>query len=115
MIRAWFKRARKLVPQEMKTYTKIESRTVKNLHTEIQRFLKEYDFELRSLADGLARVENAYVSAKNNAATICDRAVKEAARNGIIGEFGKQVTAVQGKIVAEISRWNSVVEAKRYS
>ena len=115
VVRAWFKRARKLVKNEIRAFAAIEHRSVENLHTEVQRFLREYTFELKSMADDLGRVATHYQAAQTEAARVRDEAVKKAegTRATLIEQFGKQVTAMQEKVVEEINRWNSVISDKR--
>lgn len=115
VVRAWFKQARKLVEDEIKTFDGIENRTLDNLHGEVQRFLREYSFELKSMADELARVAAHYRYAQLEATKIQDAAVKkaESTRTGLIEEFGKHVTGLQERIVEEINRWNTVIGGKK--
>ena len=115
IVRAWFKRARKLVRQESVRYSAIETRSVEALHGEIQRFLREYEFELQSLSDALERLQQAHASAKRQAEAIREGAIKqvESTRNGLIAEFGKHVGVAQAKIVDEIKKWNGVIAQSR--
>jgi hypothetical protein len=115
IIQAWFKRARKLVRVEIKAYQEIEPRTVENLHAEVQRFLKEYTFELKSMADELTCVAHHYESAQKDAEAIRDGAEKdtETTRAGLIQEFAKHATSLQETIVGEITRWNGIIASKR--
>lgn len=113
--RAWFKRARQLVRQEMKEFKKLEDRSLDALHAEIQRFLKEYSFELKSMAEELGRVAEQYEVSHRRAADIQRDAVKQAeeTRTTLIQQFGEQVENVQKMIVGAIDRWNVVIIEKR--
>ncbi len=115
VVRAWFKRAQGLAEDEIKVFNAIESRTVDNLYTEVQHFLKEYSFELKSMGDELARVAAHHELAHREAEKIKDSAVKQAEnkRSSLIEEFGKQVTELQRKIVDEIEHWNAIIKSKR--
>ena len=115
VVRAWFKRARQLVRQEVKEFKKLEDRSLDALHAEIQRFLKEYSFELKSMADELGRVTNKYEYSQRRAADIQRDAVKqtEEKRATLIQQFGEQVENVQRMIVGAIDRWNGVITYKR--
>jgi len=115
VVRTWFKNARNLVEEEIKTFGAIENRTVDNLYGEVQRFLKEYSFELKSMADELARLAFQFQHAQQEAASIQSVAVDKAenARTSLIEEFGKKVMEVQARIIEEIDSWNSVINGKK--
>jgi hypothetical protein len=114
-VKAWFKQARKLVDLELKTFAEITPRTVDTLHAEIQRFLKEYEFELGSLATELRAVRDQYMLAQEHAEEVRRDAVAEVkrVRNDLIQKLGQQVMAFHERIVFEIQSWNRTIGDKK--
>jgi uncharacterized membrane protein len=115
VVKAWFKQARKLVDLELKTFAEITPRTVDTLHAEIQRFLKEYEFELGSLATELRAVRDQYMLAQEHAEEVRRDAVAEVkrVRNDLIQKLGQQVMAFHERIVFEIQSWNRTIGDKK--
>jgi hypothetical protein len=115
VVNQWFKRAIKLIDEELKLFAKIEVRKVDTLHKEIQRFLKEYTFELESMANELTRLDVDLSAARSESTRYRDKAVEEteAVRSGLIREFGRQIEVIHERIVIEIRRWNSIIEMRR--
>jgi hypothetical protein len=115
MVNRWFRRATKLIDDELQRFVKIEVRTVAILYTEIQRFLKEYRFELRNMAEELTRLDTNLATAQGQADTIREKAKEatESVRSGLIREFGKQTEKMHAAIVSEITRWNVTIQFKR--
>jgi hypothetical protein len=115
MVNQWFRRAAKLIDHELKQFAKIEVRTVDILYAEIQRFLREYTFELRNMAEELTRLDTDLATARGKANTIRQKAKEEteSVRRGLIREFGKQTEKMHAAIVSEITRWNLTIQFKR--
>jgi hypothetical protein len=93
VVQAWFKQAWKLVDLELETLSEITPRTVDTLHTEIRRFLKEYEFELGSSATELRAVRDQYMSAQEHAEEVRRDSVAEVkrVRDDLIQSLGQQV------------------------
>lgn len=107
----WFARAQNLVDMELRTYSELTPRNVVRLYAEMQRFLKEYEFELENFANELRRVADEQASAEKQAEAVRRDAVREVARvrNDLIRELGQEVVPLHEQIVAEIQSWNRTI------
>ena len=115
VVREWFVRAKKLVDMELRTYAEVTPRNFRTLYAEVQRFLKEYEFELESFAYELRRVVDERESAEKQVESLRRDAVAEVARvrNGLIQELGQQVVPLHERIVSEIQSWNRTIGSHR--
>ena len=115
VVHAWFRQARNLVDLELRAFAQITPRSVETLHAEVQRFLKEYEFELDTLANALRRVADERTSAEKHADEVRRDAAAEVARvrNDLIQELGQQVVPLHERIVSEIQSWNRAIGNKK--
>jgi hypothetical protein len=115
VVRDWFARAQKLVNAELHTYAEVTPRNFRTLYAEVQRFLREYEFELESLANELRRMADERALAEKQAEAVRIDAVAEVARvrNDLIQEFGKHVVPLHERIVSKIQSWNRTIGDRR--
>jgi hypothetical protein len=115
VVNIWFARAKKLVNTEQHTYAEVAPRNLRTLYAEMQRFVKEYEFELDSFANELQRIAAERASAENQAEVVLGNAVAEVVRvrSNLIRELGQQVVPIHERIVAEIKSWNRTIGSRR--
>lgn len=114
-VKGWFKRARTIIDTEVKDFKEVQPRNVKTLHAEIQRFLREYTFELDSLSRELTTLLDQQKAAKEKAELVRKEAVErtESGRTRLIRSFREQVTGLQEEITRSINHWNGIIAWRR--
>lgn len=115
VVKAWFKRARKLVDIELRVFGEIGPRSVDTLYAEIQRFLNEYEFELAGLANELSGVRERFESAEEQTERVRTEATAEVivARRSVIHSFAQRITDLHERIIVEIQSWNRSIAYKK--
>jgi hypothetical protein len=116
-VRVWFRRARKTVGQEIRTYEKLKPRTLDVLFPEVKSFLREFSFELTSLQGRLDDLSTSQENQKREVEEVRRRAVSEVEeqREKLIREFGLQVSSMHERIVWKVKELNQRVSAARDS
>ncbi len=107
-IQSWFKQARRRLERETARLARVFSEPDADRNAEIDRFLKEYVFELQSLADHLAQLSSRQSELRARATRIREDAINKTigSGNALIREFGARVSAVHGNIAVVINRWS---------
>lgn len=115
VVSRWFIKTRALVENEIRVFEAIEDRSLLALHAEIQHFLSEYRFEVKTLSDAVAQIQNQYKAAQNKSTEIQNAAIARAekARTQLIEEFRDRVAKFQESVVKEIDRWNTTLSGKK--
>jgi F0F1-type ATP synthase membrane subunit b/b' len=116
-VKVWFRRTRKTVGRELRTYQKLKPRTLKVLFPEVRSFLQKFSFELTSLQERMDDLSTALENQKRGVEAIRQHAVSdiEEQREKLIRDFGVQVTFLHESIVAKVKQMNEHVSAARDS
>ena len=112
VIKRWFRKARAKVRQERNRFLDMEDRDTETLMGEIRRFLREYEFELTTLADDMRRIVDGLERNRNEAEGISSSAIQavETLRSRLIREFGGRVEEIYHDVGSVIKHWQQSAE-----
>lgn len=114
-IRLWFRKAKRTIRDEKKSFQAIEPRTLAMLRPEIERFLNDYVFELESLDTEIGRLVQSFSEAQTAARTVANAASEELQREreGLISKFAQQAEKLHAGIAELIHSCNQKISARK--
>lgn len=114
-LKGWFRNAAKSIRHERRRFFSIRPRTLRSLHDEIERFLRDYLFELSSLTDGLKEMQARVVASEDETTKLQTQAMERVItlRDDLIKDFGKSVAFVQEEITKAVQGWNDRIRRHR--
>ena len=109
--KAWFRQARKFIHKEKLKFETIEPRTLESLHGAVQRFLREYTFDLADMDQEVIKLAKRLDDSRRSSQRVLMNAEDETRemRARLIERFTDQVATIHKGIVDTIQRWNKEI------